>query len=67
LESRLFRSRHRRYTPAKIININPSIYISGVKMTILSLLNVKNNKKEYGFQIKDFGNDGFIIYHRLMI
>jgi len=52
---------------------NPSIYISGVKKTILSLLNSKNIKKDLdsrfrgndsfflGSPIKDLGDDGFSV------
>ena len=68
-ESRILRSRHRRNTPTKIININPYIYLSGVKKTILSLLNKRIFKMKLwipnqvgddmllGSPIKDFGDD----------
>jgi len=36
-----------------------SIYISEVKMTILSLLNTKNVKNWSGSTINTFGDDGF--------
>ena len=36
-----------------------SIYVSEIKMTILSILNTKNVKNWSGSPIKDFGDDGF--------
>ena len=36
-----------------------SIYVSEIKMTILSILNTKNVKNCSGSPIKDFGDDGF--------